>query len=229
ELVKRLPDGTRYVGVGVGKQWGRAFMKQAAERTGGYFTQINPDESIGWRAFELLSALGTPRLLNLRVVEAAELAVFLTEAASLAQGEELCAIARVGAKDPLPAKIIVSGTVDGKPFVREVPVQDVARGAGYLPRTWAKLEIDRLLADSGEKNKKQITDLSMASYVMSPYTSLLVLETDADYQRFNVDRGRKDHWALYGCPDRIPLVYEPLARGPNAVNPPQPAKKKTTE
>src|SRR5262249_19685302 len=52
-LVQRLPAGARYVGVGVGKRWGRGFMKHAAERTGGYFTQINPDEPVAWRAFEL--------------------------------------------------------------------------------------------------------------------------------------------------------------------------------
>ena len=44
-----FPTGTRYVGVGVGKRWSRGFMKPAAERTGGYFTQINPDEPIAWR------------------------------------------------------------------------------------------------------------------------------------------------------------------------------------
>ena len=31
--------------------------KLAAERTGGYFTQINPDESVTWRTFDLLATL----------------------------------------------------------------------------------------------------------------------------------------------------------------------------
>src|SRR5262249_19868555 len=25
------------------------------------------------------------------------------------------------------------------------------------------------------------------------------------------DRGRKDHWAMYQCPERIPVVFEPMA------------------
>ena len=50
-------------------------------------------------------------------------------------------------------------------------------------------------------------------YVMSPFTSLLVLETEAMYEQFKVDRGRKDHWAMYGAPAQIPFVAEPeLAR-----------------
>src|SRR5207302_588608 len=42
KLAKMLPESVRYVGVGVGKRWNRAFMKAAAERTNGLFTQINP-------------------------------------------------------------------------------------------------------------------------------------------------------------------------------------------
>jgi hypothetical protein len=42
DLLRRLPAGVRYVGVGVGKRWAREFMKRAAEASDGYFTQINP-------------------------------------------------------------------------------------------------------------------------------------------------------------------------------------------
>src|SRR5262249_31238080 len=38
-LMERIPSGVHYVGVGVGKEWARSFMKDAAEKTGGYFTQ----------------------------------------------------------------------------------------------------------------------------------------------------------------------------------------------
>ena len=32
---------------------------------------------------------------------------------------------------------------------------------------------------------------------------------DEMYERFKVDRGRKDHWAMYGCPAKIPVVFIP--------------------
>jgi ferric-dicitrate binding protein FerR (iron transport regulator) len=208
KLLAKLPARVKYVGIGVGKQWDRAFMKQAAERTGGAFTQINPDEPITWRAIDLLAALNTPRLLQVRVVDNDEKAAFLSDAALVAQGEEVCAVTRVDADQPLPKTVAVTGMLNGKPFVKELPVADVVGGAGYLPRQWAKLELDRLLAQDPEKNKARIIELSKASYVMTPYTSLLVLETDADYERFHVDRGRKDHWALYQLPQRVPVVAE---------------------
>ena len=67
-LVKRVPERAAYVGVGVGNRWSRALMKSAAAaRSGGYFTQINPDEQIAWRALDLLATLNTPRLLGVQV------------------------------------------------------------------------------------------------------------------------------------------------------------------
>src|SRR5262249_44727893 len=50
-LLRRLPGGVHYAGIGVGKRWARGFMKAAAERSGGHFAQINPDEPVAWKAF----------------------------------------------------------------------------------------------------------------------------------------------------------------------------------
>jgi ferric-dicitrate binding protein FerR (iron transport regulator)/tetratricopeptide (TPR) repeat protein len=208
ELIQRIPAGTRYVGVGVGKHWSRSLMKNAAERTGGYFTQINPDEPVAWRGFELYATLNTPRLLDVNVVDTSEKAVFLNYTSSVAQGEELCAIARFDAK--MPKSVTITGTLDGQPFTREVTVENIAEHADYLPRTWAKLEIDRLLAENPDTNKNRIVELSKAMYVMTPFTSLLVLENEEMYKQFKVDRGRKDHWAIYDCPKKIEVVYDPL-------------------
>src|SRR5207245_2855824 len=33
---------------------------------------------------------------------------------------------------------------------------------------------------------------------------------DDMYKRFNVDRGRKDHWAMYPAPATIKVVFEPV-------------------
>ncbi|HYV34408.1 MAG TPA: VIT domain-containing protein [Gemmataceae bacterium] len=307
ELVKRIPTTAVYIGIGVGKQWSRTFMKLAADRTGGYFTQINPDEPINWRCFELLATLSTPILtvegsgVRGQGSEKGEMPAFLLDATTIAQGEELCAVTRIGPalklettpekgiqgkantkpttwdslspadkklieetlnkmnnkgdsqepakqsqvppanekridkdiifpppgqaqplnkiEQPFPQTVLIKGKLNGKDFVKEIKIDNVVHDAGYLPRQWAKLELDRLLAEDAVKNKPTIIALSKASYVMSPYTSLLVLETEADYAKYNVDRGRKDHWAMYACPDKIPVVYEP-----NAKKQEQPAK-----
>src|SRR5262249_10768587 len=208
-LIKRIPEGTRYVGGVVGKRWGRNFLKAPPAQTAGPFTQINPDEAIGWRAFDLFAPLQTPRLLNVQVTASTPMLFF---AQSLSQGEEICALTRC---EELPAEVTVRGIMDGRPFERLLPVKNVAEDAGYLPRMWAKLEIDRLLAQNAVKNKKQIVELSKAMYVMSPFTSLLVLENEDMYVQYKVDKGRKDHWAMYPCPNKITVVYEPLDGSPD--------------
>ena len=227
ELAALLPSGVRYVGIGVGKRWNRAWMKEQAEKTGGYFTQINPDETISWRAFDLLATLNTPRLLNVAVTaidlaDSSDGPPFLTDATTLAQGEELFAVMRINL---VLKKVLVKGTLDGQEFRVELPIENVTDGAGYLPRTWAKWELDRLLLDyqyiGREETKNEIVALSKAMYVMTPFTSLLVLENEAMYEEFKVDRGRKDHWALYETKSKIPTVYEPLANEVDVRNAPR--------
>ena len=213
-LVQRIPHRAKYVGIGVGKQWSRQLMKTAAARTGGYFTQINPDEQITWRAFDLVAALNTPRLLDIKVADSVGQVAFLGFTDSLSQGEELAAVARIDATLADPRELTITGTLDGQRYKQTVSVGNVAPEAGYLARAWAKLEIDRLLADNGEANKSRIIELSKAMYVMSPFTSLLVLENEQMYEQFKVDRGRKDHWAMYSAPEKIEVVYEPDASSP---------------
>jgi tetratricopeptide (TPR) repeat protein len=209
-LAQRVPAYCHYVGVAVGSRWSRRFMRLASERTDGYFTRINPDEPIAWRVFDMVATLNTPRLLNVRVVDPDKHAVFLPYANSVAQGEELCAATRLekraGGLDPLvPKSLLIAGEIHGQKFRRTVAVKEIAPHADYLPRTWAKLEIHRLLTEDSPKNRDRIITLSKAMYVMTPYTSLLVLENEAMYKQFKVDRGRKDHWAMYPCPRKIPV------------------------
>ena len=73
--------------------------------SGGNFTQINPDEEITWRAMELLVTLNTARLLSVAVVDTAVKHTFLCHGESLADGEELCAIARLDKNEKLPAAV----------------------------------------------------------------------------------------------------------------------------
>ena len=67
-----------------------------------------------------------------------------------------------------------------------------------LERAWVRARISRLLeqrdgaaakdADMAEALRHQITQLSVRHRVLSPFTALLVLETEHDYARFNIDR-----------------------------------------
>ena len=85
-------------------------------------------------------------------------------------------------------------SVGGVPVevARVVPVE-----RPLLSRAWAQAKIAALLdrqdrVADGPKDKQeirqQIVALSVKHRVLSPYTALLVLETEADYARFHIDR-----------------------------------------
>ena len=62
------------------------------------------------------------------------------------------------------------------------------------------MEIGRL-AQAGESKRAEIVALSQEAFVMSPFTSLLVLESAKMHAHYKVGRGRQDHWAKYSSPD----------------------------
>ncbi len=262
-LLRLLPSNARYVGVAVGKRWSKSFMESAANHTGGHVTQINPDETVAWRAFDLLSTLNAPRLTEIAVRSTLTRSVsegersqdvapeknWLLLTNSLAHGQELAAVARFPMGQPLPQSVTITGKLNGKPYSQTVDLPDntisrralapgsnartepepdasafrLMRHVGHLPRTWARLEIDRLVALGATEHKPQIIELSRSMYVMSPFTSLLVLETEAMYEQFKVDRGRKDHWAMYPAPAEIPVVAD---QGPSQLSPLDAAKER---
>jgi Vault protein inter-alpha-trypsin domain/von Willebrand factor type A domain len=74
-------------------------------------------------------------------------------------------------------------------------VELMAADRPLLERAWAQAKIaslvDRAAKEDGPRaadTKKQILDLSVSRRVLSPYTGLLVLETEEDYARFKIDR-----------------------------------------
>ena len=211
KLLSQLPAGCQHASIGIGKRWNLPFARAAAAKTGGWFTRINPDESPGWRAFEFMSAMNAARLVDVKL----DGADWRLMSETIAHGGELCAVAKLPMDAKLPQQVRVSGTIGGAPWLRDLKLDAAPAVAGWLPRAWAKLELDRLAAAGDEKHRAEIVALSKSSYVMSPFTSLLVLENDAMYEQYKIDRGRKDHWAMYPCPETILVVKEPLKDASN--------------
>ncbi len=96
----------------------------------------------------------------------------------------------------LPADKPLHLTLDGKPYA--LPGEPATTERPLLERAWAQARIDRLIhlretALSGDDDLRkalglQITELSIKHRVITPFTALLVLETDYDYARFGLDR-----------------------------------------
>jgi hypothetical protein len=212
ELLNRLPKGAIFVGIGVGKKADAAFLQAAADHTGGMFTLINPDEDIDWRVFDLVAALNTPRLVGVTAEfqtadgKKADIVAY-PSARALADGETLFIVGRTNGA--LPASLVLRGELGDAPFEQRYALAGAKPDGEFIPRLWAKRHIDELL-QSGPEHKDEIVALSKQYYVMTPFSSLIVLENEQMYREFNVERGRKDHWALYPAPPKIPVVKEEI-------------------
>jgi tetratricopeptide (TPR) repeat protein len=80
--------------------------------------------------------------------------------------------------------------VGGQPFAPDLRTID----RPLVERAWAQAKIQSLIEapkESPAATKQQIVALSTRHRVLSPHTALLVLETDWDYRRFNIDRNAK--------------------------------------
>jgi len=95
----------------------------------------------------------------------------------------------------LPAGRPLRLSLDGRPVQLADPV---SAERPLLERAWAQARIERLLhlresALSGDEDLRralglQIVELSVEHRVLSPFTAMLVLETEHDYARFGLDR-----------------------------------------
>ena len=88
----------------------------------------------------------------------------------------------------LPADRAVKISVDGKP-AEVVDLRKTERP--LVERGIAQAKISSMLereATTKDDLKKSIISLAVAQRIMTPYTALLVLETEQDYARFHIDR-----------------------------------------
>lgn len=105
-----------------------------------------------------------------------------------------------------------------------------ARGAErpLLERAWVAARIDRLQAmrtdgdpDMKGALKQQIITLSTRHRVLSPFTALVVLESEAEYRRFGIDRNALANILTVG-PAGVELMARTTAVAMKPVQPPQP-------
>jgi len=106
---------------------------------------------------------------------------------------------RLDAVQPGDDVLVYAELPEGMPLrvrVGDGPPRLLATNAADRPlleRAWSGAKIASLEAAERETGKspdleRRIVDLSTSHRVLSEYTALLVLETDADYARYNIDR-----------------------------------------
>ena len=145
-------------------------------------------------AMELLNEMAQPGLRDLKIqfkgIDVA--AVYPEQLPNLSAGMQQILVGRYLPKgEDQQGEIIVTGTRNGEPvkYSARVSFKDAEKGNSFIPRLWARAHLEQLLQQgTSDFIKDEIIGLSEEFHIMTPYTSLLVLETDEDRKRFGVKR-----------------------------------------
>jgi tetratricopeptide (TPR) repeat protein len=112
-----------------------------------------------------------------------------TKLQTIRAGEEVLIAARFAGE--VTGEVVLRGTLAGQPFVQRYPITltaSTAAGNGFVPRMWAAHAIDELERAGRGEDRARIVALSQGYGVLSRQTSLLVLESDAMFDAFGIDR-----------------------------------------
>ena len=88
-------------------------------------------------------------------------------------------------------EVIVTGLhgTERVKYSARISLKDAETGNSFIPRLWGRAHLDYLLAQGHSSAiHDEIIRLSEEFHIITPYTSLLVLETEADRERFGVKR-----------------------------------------
>lgn len=221
ELRSHMPAGSRFAALSFGEAHDEPRLARLAALGQGVHLHVPEGEAnMAWQALELVSTLATARLLDIeaRLLDAQgnPIATRTTHASThaLAEGERLEVLAELAPGDAEPSSIELRGVivgpanVPGQAWSQVQALPPALEQARWLPRAWARAHVGMLIDEGVEQHRDEITTLGLAHFLVTPTTSLLVLENEAMYRQFEVRRPALDGWAVYDAPERIEVVRE---------------------
>lgn len=194
--LRKLAEGKpgTFHAVAVGSSFDATVMKAIGAIGGGSVRRVAGDRGPQAAALDLLTEIATPTLRDLKVeftgVRTAR--VYPDTLPNIAAGTQQILLGRYlpEGKDQT-GEVVVTGTLGGKPvrFTAKLALADAEAGNSFVPRLWARTHLDALLEQGpSDAVKQDVIALSEEFNIITPYTSLLVLESDADRERFAVKR-----------------------------------------
>ncbi|MCA9663696.1 MAG: hypothetical protein KC486_35535, partial [Myxococcales bacterium] len=210
-LIDSAGEGVPVIAAALGDPIDMPALTALAEATGGMTTLIDAGEDLAWRARDLVAAIATPRLVDVEVDlvdgdgQVLDVGPVDLDTRTLSDGE---AVIVTATSSKAPAALHVRGSLAGAPFQQRLALPPAQDDAGYVDPLWARARIAALLADDPEAHREAITELGLANFLVTPFTSLLVVESEAMAKRFDLKRPSAT-WAPYAAPKSIPVRVEP--------------------
>jgi len=180
--------------VAPGNAYEPAVLSAIAAAGKGTYRRVENEERAPEAAYALLGEIIRPSLRDVKVefTGFSTARVYPDVIPAVAIGAQQVVLGRYlpeGARGE--GRVVVTGLLNGEPLELSAPVSFAAdeKGNSFIPRLWARLHLDELLEQGRSKGiQEEIVHLSEEYQIITPYTSLLVLESDADRARFGVKR-----------------------------------------
>ena len=197
QIVERLrralgTSRARLFTVGVGSDADLALLGELADAGGGTGFRVDSSEETTGRALELTAAIKVPTITDFEIDLGAGLdEPFSNANGKVSRGSEVTVLART--HHDIPTRVKVRGRFAGKPFEKEYPVDpDKSVMSSFVPRLWASEYVRRLLgrASGPDAERGRIVKLGVDYGLMTPYTSVLALESEAAYAEMGITRRR---------------------------------------
>ena len=195
QLIRQRPRNARVFAVGVGNEVNRPLLEQVTHEAGGLAAFVSQGDDFERQAQAFRRKLTRPVASNLKVRFDGVDVYDLTPATlpNLYHGSPVRLYGRY--RKGGSATVTMDADVLGKALTQQVTV-DLPKGDGGNPqieRMWAWRRIDELLkqadaAGSRDSVADEVVRLGEGYAIVTEYTSFLVLENDAEYQRWNIAR-----------------------------------------
>jgi Ca-activated chloride channel family protein len=202
QQIQARPGNTRVFCVGVGNEVNRPLLEQLAEDSGGLSTFISSSDNFARQARAFRQKLTRPFATSLQLkfngVEVTDL-----EPATLPNlyfGAPVRVYGRY--RGGGTADVTLRGSINGVELKQTVPLEfpKVDKNNPEINRMWALRCVNRLLKEADRKGDRslvtqEIVQLGEDFSIATEYTSFLVLENDAEYQRWKIARKNQDTFA----------------------------------
>ena len=194
-LISTAPSGTRVFCIGIGNDVNRPLLKQLAEGAGGLAAFVSQQDDFARQSQAFRRKLMRPVATAVRIiVNGIETSDITPEALpDLFYGAPLRLSGRY--KNSGDATITIEADVMGRPISQTVQVKfpDVEETNPEIERLWAFQQVEQLMAGirrNGESaaSVARILNLCEGYSIAGEYASFIVLENDAEYSRWAIER-----------------------------------------
>ena len=194
-LIDERPAQARVFCIGVGNEINRPLLSQLAEGAGGLAAFLSRGDNFERQAQAFRRKLMRPAAANLAIkIDGADVYdVEPKELPDLYHGMPLRIYGRY--RKSGMSTVNVSAEINGSPFKESVQMEFPKNDPGNpeIERMWASRKVDRLMQETSRNGSRsgtidEIVRLGETYSIVTQYTSFLVLENDAEYKRWKIER-----------------------------------------